>query len=964
MKRKDRYAKFFSGRVVTRSKSIRKTRLIPETLECRTVMDGSGWIPSDLLNLQHDEIVLSVTSGPSELGITDQSADTQFLVAPAPGQFEPVSTSVSTDTSQNLTDPSSDFLVMPVGPSVPSAKFSPVPSETEVIVALRGDDGLSRLTHWAGQGTNASSLVNDAGSQILFINQGLTYISLPTPSGQTEKVIALLEQQTFVEWASPNMIYSTQGGFDPREFVPNDPYYNLQWHHPLMGNTQAWDEAGTFGGGIVVAILDDGVRLNHPDLTDNIWVNPLEIPGNGIDDDGNGYTDDVQGWDFSASDNNPNPDSTTSHGTPVAGNVAARINNNTGVAGVAGNATLLPVRFYGSGAWTSSIVAQSYAYSVDNGARILNVSYNIDGFANDPLFRASLQYVYDSGAIYMNSAGNNGQLNPARGVFDQSLFVMASDPDDKLLPYSNYGTFIDLVAPADPVATTSDTGYEYFNGTSSATPVASGAMALAWGANPTWTRDQVIAAILGNTDNIDAQNPGLADYLGYGRVNTFKALTMTPAAPKLGAISGLPAEGSTITEVLSDFTIDTASIYDASTITSSQFEMRYAGGDGILDTSDDRLIPIAVQSVNGGDYSYGTNKLSLQVRGSMPPGSYRFSALSGESGILDPFGQQLDGNGDGIAGDSLTRTFQVSYQVSGFAYIDDNRDSQFQTDEFSISGITVFADANANGMVDLNAPVQVNSTNVPVSILDNTTVNSTLSVNLGNNSIASIKVGLSLNHTYDSDLTIELYSPSGKRVLLVSGAGGSGDNFSNTVFDDNATRSIYSGSAPFTGSFRPAEPLSAFAGENPDGTWRLAITDSYTYDTGTLLSWNLEIVTPQEALSTTKLNGGWSFNGLPDGSYDIIAVNPAEVYMGLMTPISGSYGVTISSPDDSFDGLDFGFIPRPVYEVHSLGMNYFNGDLLGFSANLTQDSEIKRITIRNLGVGTILFDSISISSPF
>src|SRR5690606_8208933 len=115
------------------------------------------------------------------------------------------------------------------------------------------------------------------------------------------------------------------------------------------------------------------------------------IPGDGIDNDGNGYIDDVYGWDFSFNNNNPDPNhSDDSHGTHVGGIVAARIDNFTGVAGVAGLSRVMPIQFYGTGgaSWTSTLIATSFAYAVSNGAKILNCSYNVDGFATSPVFIA------------------------------------------------------------------------------------------------------------------------------------------------------------------------------------------------------------------------------------------------------------------------------------------------------------------------------------------------------------------------------------------------------------------------------------------------------------------------------------------------------------------------------------------------------------------------------------------------
>lgn len=884
--------------------STRRIQLLAETLEDRIVMDGGGLLPGNNL-LQ------------------------EFKIDPA------------VDISK------------------------PVPSQTEVIVAVRGDDGLASLRNWASPAGKGGRFADFSSSKILFANAGLNYVELELTQPLPDQVIDALENESFVAWAAPNLTYAADSGFDPRDFTPNDPRYSSQWHHPLMKNNLAWDVATTFGAGVKVAVLDDGVTLNHEDLTANIWKNTGEVPNNGIDDDSNGYVDDYNGFDFSAYDNNPNPTATPSHGTPVAGNIAARVNNGLGLAGVAGQATIMPVRFYGTGAWTSSVIAESYVYAVDNGAKVMNVSYNVDGFATDPLFRAALDYVYDAGAIYVNSAGNSGQLNPARAIFDNAVFVMASDPGDKLLSYSNFGVNVDIVASADPVWTVDDTSYNTFSGTSSASPVAAGAMALVWGANPNWTREQVVAAVFGSADNVNAQNPTLLpEYLGYGRVNTFKAVSQPLAAPRLGAITGLPAEGATVTRPVGGFTIRTASVYDSSTIVSSSFEMRYAGPDDTFGTSDDALLPVSVGPVNGGEYKYGTNALSFGVRGSMVPGLYRFAALSGPNGVKNPFGQELDGNGDGTAGDAMTRTFRVAYQTGGAVHIDDNRNGTYDQPDKQLAGWTVFADANGNGVLDImTAPTQT-ATNVPVAITDNATVGSNMTISGLNGNITSVKVRMSITHTWDSDLTVTLISPVGTRITLVARRGGSGPNFTNTVFDDNATTLVSAGVAPFTGSFRPEQPLAGLGGQAVNGVWRLEVQDSAAGDVGSLTAWSLDIQYSNEQTSNTDANGIWVMNGLAVGNYSIIARLPNTTDWAFGAPSTGEYAISLPTTNSTAGGLNYAIIARPKLQAYQGAATINNGGNVNFVTPLNTVSASKFITLYNAGPGTIYFDSITTAMPF
>jgi hypothetical protein len=440
---------------------------------------------------------------------------------------------------------------------------------------------------------------------------------------------------------------------DPREIVPNDPGYGSQYHHPKMQNDLAWNT--TFGlSSVIMGITDDGVDLDHPDLLPNIWVNAGEIAGNGIDDDGNGYVDDVNGWDFVYNNNNPNPDGSDEHGTHVAGIAGARTNNGIGVAGVAGGSTILPLQFYASAApWTAADIAESFAYGVDNGARILSTSYNIDGWVGDPTVTAAFDYLYDNGVLHFNSAGNNDSANPARQLFHQSLMVASTDAGDLRSTFSNYGTGIDIAAPGSSIYATIINGtYGTKSGTSMAAPNAAGSAALVWSAHPTWTRDQVASALVFFADNIDALNPTYAGLLGSGRVNAYRALTLPMPAPKLTLATGLPNDGTVFNGALTAFELRFDQILDPTKVNlPGAFTLDYAGADGVFGTADDGQV-----SLGWDEYLISSNRVRFTSIGTLiGSGAYRVSAHA--SVLTNPFGTALDGDGNGTGGDSWTRTF-------------------------------------------------------------------------------------------------------------------------------------------------------------------------------------------------------------------------------------------------------------------------------------------------------------------
>lgn len=516
------------------------------------------------------------------------------------------------------------------------------------------DSLLSRSKRWM------RSAINLGGAGLLGEVRGTTLMVLPVSAGHDpaklrETIISL----PGVASADLNYIYT---GADPREYTPNDPSFSQQYHHTVMRNPQAWDLSE--GSGIKIGVTDDGVAIGHVDLSANVIINPGEIPGNGIDDDGNGYIDDVNGWDFTNSttlgtgDNNPNPASSgDNHGTHVAGIAAARTNNGVGVAGTAGKATIVPLRFYGTGSWTSTVIFNTYKYAADNGVHIVTTSYNVDGFANDNLYASAVNYLYDNGVLHLNSAGNNNTLNPARQKYETTLYVASTESNDSRSSFSNYGTGIDIAAPGGSIyATSTNNGYATLSGTSMATPNAAAVAALIWSKNPTWTRDQVAAQLLATADNIDTINPAQATLLGTGRVNSFRGVSESIAPPRLRGVEGLPAEGSTVITGPTSFRVRFFNVLDATTANNpANFQLIGAGDDDTFGTADDIVIPISKPA--GSTYRIGTNEWTFTIGQTLTEGRYRFVA---SANLTDPFGQPLDGNGDGTGGDAFTRTFSVT----------------------------------------------------------------------------------------------------------------------------------------------------------------------------------------------------------------------------------------------------------------------------------------------------------------
>lgn len=278
---------------------------------------------------------------------------------------------------------------------------------------------------------------------------------------------------------------------------PNVP--NLggnNWGLDMIKAPEVWAQGYT-GQGIVVAVVDTGVDYTHPDLDGNIWTNPGEIAGDGIDNDGNGFIDDIRGWDFVNDDNNPMDQG--SHGTHVAGTIAAE-NNGTGVTGVAYNAKIMPIRVLGPSGGSYDDVAAGIRYAANKGAKVINLS--LGGGSSNRLVEDAVRYAIAKGAVVVMASGNEGRTQPgfpANIARTGGIAVGAVDRTTRNASFSNKaGTqALDyVVAPGVGVlSTTPNNTYQSFSGTSMATPHVAGVAALILSANPNLAPAQVESLI-------------------------------------------------------------------------------------------------------------------------------------------------------------------------------------------------------------------------------------------------------------------------------------------------------------------------------------------------------------------------------------------------------------------------------------------------------------------------------------
>jgi thermitase len=287
-------------------------------------------------------------------------------------------------------------------------------------------------------------------------------------------------------------------------FAVNDPYSGSEWHLSKINASAAWNT--TQGTGVTIAIIDTGVYSAHPDLAANM----------------------VPGWNFF--DNNADSSDVYGHGTAVAGTAAAATNNALGVAAVAGSARIMPIRISDTtGSAYYSTVAQGITYAADKQARVANVSFV--GLAKSASVISAAQYMKSKGGLVVVAAGNNG-INENITPTTSMVVVSATDGNDARASWSSYGSFVSMAAPGTAIWTTTRTGgYAQWQGTSFASPVTAGVVALMMAANPTLPNTQVESLLYSTA--VDLGTAGRDIYFGYGRVNANAAVTAAAAATVL-----------------------------------------------------------------------------------------------------------------------------------------------------------------------------------------------------------------------------------------------------------------------------------------------------------------------------------------------------------------------------------------------------------------------------------------------
>ncbi|MGD8969735.1 MAG: S8 family serine peptidase [Anaerolineae bacterium] len=368
------------------------------------------------------------------------------------------------------------------------------------------------------------------GAEVSRANPRLGSVVLHVPPGKLASVLAAYQADPRVAYAEPDYIAHIA-------YEPNDPKFGdgTQWGPQKIQADLAWD-LSPGDPSVVVAILDTGVDLDHPDLQSEMWTDPQ---------------DGSYGWDFVNDDSDPQDDNR--HGTHVAGIAAAATDNGTGVVGVGFSSRIMAVKVAdSSGSCYYSNVADGVTYAVDHGARVINMS--LGGYYDHSHLRDAVAYAWDAGCLLVGAAGNdNSSISFYPAAYEHVVGVAGTDRYDARYSNSNHGAYISVAAPAVDIYSTfwynDDPAYSYRSktGTSMAAPHVAGLAALLFAQDGSRTNSDVWSLIEESADDLGSD--GWDAYFGFGRINAYQALGTTSTVVD-------PATGGTLHSADGDLMLD------------------------------------------------------------------------------------------------------------------------------------------------------------------------------------------------------------------------------------------------------------------------------------------------------------------------------------------------------------------------------------------------------------------------
>ena len=470
----------------------------------------------------------------------------------------------------------------------------------------------------------------------------------------------------------------------------NDPLLNDQWHYNNDGHIagtkvgadanvfKAWETGVTGSKDVVVAIIDGGFQVDHPDLKDNVWINTAELNGKpGVDDDGDGYVDDIYGYNFVINSSDINAHS---HGTHVAGTVGATNNNGIGVCGVAGGSDgkggvkMMVCQVFDSRASSSAVAdfGAAIVYAADRGASIAQCSWgaSVADDEDKSVTEAVDYFTKNGGGDKMNgglcifAAGNNGEEgNYYPGCLDKVVAVGSMAPDGSVAYYSNRGKWVDVTAPGGledngqqygVLSTLPNSTYGYNEGTSMACPHVSGiaALILSKYGNKQFSNETLRTLLTTSVNDLYTQNPEYKGLMGSGYIDAYKALQ--------------GKEGS-VPEAVADFTV-TAS-HDNALIEwvipeteekSIDHHVIYYSTEAFSATDDLNKLNSATVDTK---FKYSGDKMSYEVEGLKASTKYYFAIVAynrwGKASAVSPIKEATTNAGPKVQVDQKNLSMTV-----------------------------------------------------------------------------------------------------------------------------------------------------------------------------------------------------------------------------------------------------------------------------------------------------------------
>ncbi|MCH2412766.1 MAG: S8 family serine peptidase, partial [Acidimicrobiales bacterium] len=619
---------------------------------------------------------------------------------------------------------------------------------------------------------------------------------------------------------------------------------------------------------VVVAVIDTGVDLDHPDLEANIWTNPGEIADNGIDDDRDGCIDDLHGWNFTCLLTNPecdpaDPNDDHDHGTHVAGTIAG-VANDVGVVGVAPGVRIMALKFLSaSGGGYSSDAVSALSYAISNGASISNNSWG--GGGSNGAMSGMLDQAAAADHLFVAAAGNNGSDNDASPTYPASypqdivLTVASTQVDGNRSSFSNYGELgVAVAAPGSAIlSSVPGGGYATFSGTSMATPHVVGIAALVRSVAPDLTAVQVKERLVDSSTWVDALSTASGSG---GRVDAAAAVVASLGAAPVVAVD--PPAG-TVTEGTPVALTATATGPDGADLAAS---VSWTDASGAVVGT-------------GGTFEWTPEAAGVQ----------RLRAEATVDGLTGLDAVFLDVQ-------EVQRSLTIVSPNGGEAFVPGDEVEIFWISEGPVGGVDVSIERQAQVTHEFPG-------DDALPILDHQTLDIGLEVS-DTGGVGTVELGLRLDHTYDADLQISLIHPDGTTVSLASGVGSWRNDFGEgaadcsgtlTVFTDDADTAIDSGSAPFAGRYRPTDALSTFSGKSALGTWTLRIHDRWSWDQGEVycadLSMGSEVAEVATGVDPTVGSATWV---VPEGGVDGALV--ASVVAGGLSDKSDAWFTAIAPP--------------------------------------------------------------------